>query len=261
MQFLSLLFLGLVVYYGYVAWRYGMVREWLGKRGSRLVGGTAVVVGDSRKAADGSPGDVSAVSGTQGVGPVGSDGAALLDSQAIMVGGTNGAAVVAQASGLEARATMVAQVIGSEALPLPSPPPLPLSADEPIDDSAGLSTGGAASPYGIQLPLGLGEDRSAGPAAEIDPELFKRAEGVISQLQDLVGEAAATQMPRPELESRVGELLAGNRQLWGTAGQVGVDNFLERCCRVQLRYSLTPPDIQGLWGVPVALKVTTVGQP
>ncbi|HEX3933735.1 MAG TPA: hypothetical protein VHW43_03590 [Puia sp.] len=213
MQFLSLLFLGLVVYYCYVAWRFGLLREWFGRREERrgmpAAVEASVVVGDSRGPAD---------------------------------GGVRVEPALPAEVREEPRQVVVAQAA--------SPP----RSEKAIDNSA-LSTDKPASPYGVQLPLELegegngGRDRSAGPTAEIDPAVFKQAEGVIRQVQDLVGEAAATQMGRKDFEDRISGLLAGHRQLWGTAGQLGIDNFLERSCRMQLRFSLTQEEIRGLWGV------------
>ena len=262
MQFLVFLFLGLVVYYGYVVWRFGLLREWFGGRHQGMSARVAGGAGDARGDTDmgGGVGQAAAV----GQAESREEGHMVLRGEPeieMQVGQQDASqrATVARENGVAApRAAPWPLAPSWPQTPLPAldPPPESLAlAEKGADDPGALSTDKLASPYGVQLPLGLvgedngAQDRAVEPVAEIDPVLFKEAAGVIGQVRDLVGEAAATQLGRVEFENRVAGLLAGHRQLWGTAAQVGIDNFLEKSCRMQLRFSLTQEEIRGLWGV------------
>jgi hypothetical protein len=251
--FLGFLFMVLLVYYGYVCWKFGLVREWLTRRGAGppadVDGDDAMIGGEFRgesaePAIRDEPGMSSAV-GRNGVarGDVAAGGGMVVAG----VNGPIGTGVVGETAapvGMDALGATPVYPVGKQ-MPLGL---MEFSATGDAGAQADMPAkekGGSADPDGV----GRGGLSAGAGMQDANVELLKIAESLIGGLQSLVQEAAVTQLARPELERRVGALLKANRGLIGTSCQASIESFLERSSRMHLRYVLAQADIQRLWGI------------
>lgn len=221
LRFGGFLFLGLVIYYGYVLIRFfgrelRDFAQWRKTHGQEPPWDTS----DESTGKDPGGSDGSAGSGDRGAGSERQFGDQARTGQAEQERQAGTLAPVGKAGNVEA--------------------------GEPLRSSGGAAPGGPDiqeppdALNGMMVRTGVGADDQT-------PELFKVMERAIGRLRELSVDWSLTAIRREELEEEIQRILSSYGQLKRTSYQIAVNNFLVRTCKMHFATELTEEDLTRLW--------------